>query len=148
MTLVVKPKVAVPVGLTVFKIGYREMSGCSDRRTVAKDGSVDVAYPMMPRVRSSPLALRVLFGIAYPPSVWRTKCKMITPRKSEVVAGLRQAAQQLIVLMDRTTDPLAKHLLATQTFELLLVASQLAQNDESRAAELLDPSMLPRKAGV
>lgn len=73
---------------------------------------------------------------------------MITPRKSEVVAGLRQAAQQLIVLMDRTTDPLAKHLLATQTFELLLVASQLAQNDESRAAELLDPSMLPRKAGV
>jgi hypothetical protein len=66
----------------------------------------------------------------------------------EVVAGLRQAAQQLIVLMDRTTDQLAKHLLATQTFELLRVASQLAQNDESRAAELLDPLMLPGKAGA
>ena len=68
--------------------------------------------------------------------------------QSEVVAGLRQAAQQLIVLMVRTTDPLAKHLLATQTFELLRVASQLAQNDESRAAELLDPLMLPSKAGA
>ena len=55
--------------------------GCSDRHTVAKDGSVEIAYPTMPRVRSSPLALRVMFGIAHPPSIWRTKCKMITPRK-------------------------------------------------------------------
>jgi hypothetical protein len=137
--------VGVPLGLSLFKIGYGEMSGCSDWRAVATDSSVDVAYPMMPRVSRW---LCRYCSVSLTTVSLANKMQDDGASQSEVVAGLSQAAQQLIVLMDRTTDPLAKHLLATQTFELLRVASQLAQNDESRAAELLDPSMLPRKAGV
>ena len=66
--------------------------------------------------------------------------------QTKVVAGLRQAARQLIALMDTTTDREERHLLAAQAFELLRQASQLAQIDEKRAAEVVHPSTVCSKA--
>jgi hypothetical protein len=63
------------------------------------------------------------------------------------VARLRQAAGELIALIDTTPDPAHKRLLAAQAFELLRQSAQLMQQvEDTRSDGAAPPIMHPKKA--
>jgi len=65
------------------------------------------------------------------------------------VARLREAARQLIALIDATPDHAQKRLLAERAFELLRQSAQLAQQEDNAPSESVAlPVLHPKKADV
>ena len=67
--------------------------------------------------------------------------------RSATVARLRDAARNLIALIEKTPDRAQRHLLAVQAFELLRQSAQLAQQAENTQGDSVTPPVLrPKKA--